>query len=117
MSLRWFSCLFFKAFSKVVGGMSSGDVGKLAMFPVSGCGGTGGLVNCLMMFVSLMCCMAPPFVGCRCCDLQAHASGNDTVEPVILCATITFAADEAPARDVLKLLFCHPLTMTAGANE
>ena len=36
---------------------------------------------------------------------------------VVLCATITLAAEEAPARDVLKLLFCHPLIMTAGVDE
>jgi len=36
---------------------------------------------------------------------------------VSLCATITLAAEEAPARDVLKLLFCHPLTMAAFADE
>jgi len=49
--------------------------------------------------------------------LKAHARRNNAVEPVVLCATITFAADEAPVRDVLKLLFWHPLMMTAGADE
>jgi len=49
--------------------------------------------------------------------LKAHARRNNAVEPVVLCATITLAAEKAPARDGFKLLFCHPLTMTADADE
>jgi len=49
--------------------------------------------------------------------LQAHARWNNTVEPVVLCGTVTLATEEAPARNGFKLLFCHPLTMAAFADE